>query len=434
VERRRCDLSLARAAFERALDADLGNAEARAGLAEVALYEGRPDEAMAQAEHGLASAEGRRAASLWRVRALALLELGAYDLGRDSAALALALAPQDARVVEAYARAAFRTGDMETAREAYQRAVILDPDAEEANLRLGSGFGAAGDQRPWTEAPLDVLWRRALAAWDAGDLESAGFDFRTLCARAPDTYKFHLGLGLVRAAQRRRGEVRYGGDAAAAYLLLPGKDAAALERLAPGYGALTPLEQHVVRVSVAPASRWWDLLLASGASHAILSLSESLADAADRRHLVGNVTFDGRHYEHLRGVGGKHAATGAEKLRQAADFGFNTFAHEFAHQVMRFAFPAELVEEIDRLYEQAMEEGTALDWYAASNADEYFAQGYEAFVSHVKRGCLKETQRHTRRELKRRDPRLYAFLTEHLDLTHEADGALEAFWSHLAPR
>ena len=65
-------------------------------------------------------------------------------------------------------------------------------------------------------------------------------------------------------------------------------------------------------------------------THEILTISDSLHDAPSRRSLTTMRTFDGRWYAHIRGVGGEAAATGIEKLKAAAQFSFNTFAHEFA--------------------------------------------------------------------------------------------------------
>ena len=63
----------------------------------------------------------------------------------------------------------------------------------------------------------------------------------------------------------------------------------------------------------------------------------------------------------------------------------------------------------------------------SQNEDEYFAQGYEALVSHAKRGCLKETERNARARLAAVDPDLLAFLLGHLDLSHETPDALAPF-------
>jgi hypothetical protein len=51
-----------------------------------------------------------------------------------------------------------------------------------------------------------------------------------------------------------------------------------------------------------------------------------------------------------------------------------------------------------------------LDNYAEANEHEYFAQGYEAFISERKRPSAGITGRHTNQELLRRDPDLYRFL------------------------
>jgi len=187
-----------------------------------------------------------------------------------------------------------------------------------------------------------------------------------------------------------------------------------------GYEALAPIEKHVVRVATAPARDLFAAIRAAGTGHDVLALAADVTDEPSRRDLVGKRTFDGRWYEHLRAVAGANGATGAEKLREAADFGFNTFAHEFGHQVHRMGLSAAKQREVDALYASAAASGACLDWYAASNVDEYFAQGYEAFVSPVKRGCLTETARHTRDELRRTDPALFAFLSSALDLSHES--------------
>ena len=89
---------------------------------------------------------------------------------------------------------------------------------------------------------------------------------------------------------------------------------------------------------------------------------------------------------------------------------------------------------MDALYAKAKAGAYFLDYYAASNPDEYFAQGYEAFVSPLKRGCLNETSRHTRPELVRKDPALYAFLHSVLDVSYESPEALaEVLHAAMAP-
>lgn len=101
--------------------------------------------------------------------------------------------------------------------------------------------------------------------------------------------------------------------------------------------------------------------------------------------------------------------------------------------MLEHAFPKDLAAEVKALYARACAEDRCLDYYAASNVDEYFAQGYEALVSQAKRGCLKETQRHTRAELAARDPGLFEFLLRNLDLSHETPDVMDAFRAALPP-
>jgi hypothetical protein len=316
---------------------------------------------------------------------------------------------------------------MDGAGEHYRRAVALDPTAEEANLRLGNGFDRQTPGTPWRDGSEGTRFREAADALDRGDLEDAERRFLSLCRDRPGVFKYRLGLGLVRVALRRSAEVGFGRGVEAAYAALPAPDLPRIEEVVLGYTALSEADRHAVRVAVLPARGWWDALIRAGATHAVLGLEESLHDAAERAGLSDQRTFDGRWYAHLRGVGGLHAATGVEKLREARTFAFNTLAHEFAHQLLDHALGEAISAEVDALYRSALAEGRCLDYYAASNVDEYFAQGYEAFVSPAKRGCLKETERHTRSELLAKDPGLHALLTRVLDLSHETPEALRTF-------
>jgi Flp pilus assembly protein TadD len=429
VLRVRCRLDAAEAAYRRALDHDLLDPRARAGLAEVLLLGGRAAEALREAELAIAGQAGRAELSgrPWRARALALVELRRYDLAVRAARRAVAISPDDPRCLEALASAEFRSGSMEAARAAYEQAVGLDPRTEEANLRLGNGFACEACERPWREDCAEGnAFRAAVRAWEDGRLAEAEDRFLALAHQRPEAYKYRLGVGLLRVAIRRRNEHRLGGDPTPLYRRLPGPAFEGIERVVLGYASLGPLESHVVRVAVAPARSLWPALVTSGATHEVISLEADLTDAEERRSLSGQRTFDGRLYGHLRGVGGPQGATGAEKLREAAELGFNTFAHEFGHQVHRKGLDADQQREVDGLYAAAIAEGRTLDYYAASNVDEYFAQGYEAFVSPVKRGCLAETARHTRDELATKDPALMGFLLRVLDTSHESAEAVEA--------
>lgn len=437
IERQRCRLDRAAETYRRLLARDPTDARALAGLAEMYVLAGRPLEALSTAEDALLlSRPGEEPARAFRAKALALVELRRYDLAIAAAERAVAAAPTDPRCSEALAAASYRAGRMDWAGKAYLRATELDPLAEEAHLRLGNGFGPRSNEKPWREGPDTTAFTAAVASWNAGDLEGAQVRFLALVRTRADVYKYHLGLGLARLSIRRRNEARLGGDGPTLYLTIPAPEIEGLPSIVPGYDLLGPIEKHVVCVATAPARALFPAIRASGVLHDLMTLDDDVTDAAARRDLVGKRTFDGRWYEQLRAVAGTHGATGAEKLREAAEFGFNTFAHEFGHQVHRMGLDAAKQQEVDRLYAAAVAANACLDWYAASNADEYFAQGYEAFLSPVKRGCLTETARHTRDELRGKDPALFAFLTSMLDVTYESPAvfaAIEAAASRESP-
>src|SRR4030095_7693115 len=165
-----------------------------------------------------------------------------------------------------------------------------------------------------------------------------------------------------------------------------------------------------IDASVGPLSAFLPRLARSGARHHLLSFDQRPGELPALKGVGSEKTFDGRYYASLRGVGGRIAVSGVEYLEQAANGGFNTIAHEFAHQVHLVAFGKSESREIRQLYDRARLEGRFLDYYAAANEHEYFAQGYEAFISDRKRPLAGVTGRHTGHELLAVDPALYRFL------------------------
>jgi len=178
----------------------------------------------------------------------------------------------------------------------------------------------------------------------------------------------------------------------------------------PNYGALTRPQQTVIDLAVAPLAGFLPKLARNKSRHYLLAFDQRPSDQHGFADVAGEKTFDGRYYASLRGVGGRVTVSGIEYLDQAAAGGFNTIAHEFAHQVHMAAMDKREVKEIRRLYERARRGGRTLDYYAAANEHEYFAQGYEAFVSVRKRPSASITARHTNHELMTRDPELYEFI------------------------
>ena len=183
-----------------------------------------------------------------------------------------------------------------------------------------------------------------------------------------------------------------------------------MRRVFPDYNSLSERQRFVIRISVAPLAAYLPALAQIGARHYLIPLSQRVSEVDSFHDLAGRTTFDGRRYESIRGVGGRISVCGAEYIEQAARAGYNGIAHEFAHQVQESAMGSSERESIRRLYLRAKRAGRTLDYYAASDEYEYFAQGYEALVSSFKRPATGLTARHTRRELSSMDPGLYRFL------------------------
>ncbi|MBL8150453.1 MAG: tetratricopeptide repeat protein, partial [Blastocatellia bacterium] len=178
------------------------------------------------------------------------------------------------------------------------------------------------------------------------------------------------------------------------------------------FSTLSTNEQQVIIHAVAPLASYLSDLKRKGAKHYLLSTDKKLSEVAGYESLESRMTFDGRYYASVRGVGGLVTVSGVEYLDVTMRGGFNTIAHEFAHQVHTSAFSPELCERIKKLYQKALKNGHVLDYYASSNEWEYFAQGYEAYISMFKRPNTGVTARHTRSELQRVDPDLYDLIEE----------------------
>ncbi len=366
----------------------------------------------------------------------------------------------------------FRQGDMTNAARSVRKALAISPRDLGANLRLAAGF-LERDRKPWTPPEVPEAWDRAVnrgvSLYRALDLEGAERVFAALDDdRAADMRPaFFRGLAALRRGWTREAirhlrrvldrepentlarnayavayrekiaaqRAEYGGGPGGRDRLrplaraLPAGPVPGIERIVRSYPRLLPRERRAIRRAARPFARFFPILAGVGVRHDILGFEEGVCDAPERSWLRDRRTPDGRWYGGLRGVGGRVAATGIEAVREAADLRYHTFAHELAHQVHIYALGPERQARIRELYVRAKKENRCLDYYAASNDREYFAQGYEAFVSVVKSPFLPALRRHTRAELRERDPALFRFLAE-ITGTPDPDPGLEP----LAPR
>ncbi|MBI3653705.1 MAG: tetratricopeptide repeat protein [Acidobacteria bacterium] len=221
-----------------------------------------------------------------------------------------------------------------------------------------------------------------------------------------------LELSYANAGMQERGRIEIGApDFATEYFKKPRAQACALTaEIFPNYQALTKRQQMVIDRAVEPLAFFLPELARKGAKHYLIAFDERTTDIKGISTIENERTVDGRYYASIRGVGGRITVSGLEYIGLAAHAGFNTIAHEFAHQVHMTAMDKGYVKTIRRLYETACREHRVLDYYAATDEYEYFAQGYEAYIAEVKRPATGATSRHTRRDLLLRDPDLYRFI------------------------
>lgn len=401
--------------------------ERQLGLGSSHLMLGRGQIAVAYGERALAAAPGRQDGMALLVRALIRDRQFDDAVVRAHVFVARSASPS-AELLAARGSALFRVQRTSEAADAYRRVVALDRDNAEAHLRLGSGL--LDPVR--VTIPLEL--QRAVAWLADGDLARAAALLHQVLTQHPGHPIAHRLLGETLFALRLADSMAAQDDAFRELqreLPVPYVGGLPLRDFVSGYEHLVERRRVVVaRVAAAFRSRL-DKLVTVGGRHDLLLELERTTDAECRSSQRGQRTFDGRVWDDVRGIGGLRAATGIEALDEAATFGFDTFAHEVAHQVHFYTFSPLERARVRSLYRQAMARRCCLDYYAASNEAEYFAQGVEAFLSLAKRPGGETTHGHTRFELKRVDPALYDFvdgLVDHdpLDDERHRDGLLAA--------
>jgi tetratricopeptide (TPR) repeat protein len=313
----------------------------------------------------------------------------------------------------AQASALFRLQRNEEAERAYRRVLLLDPLHAEAHLRLGSGLTAPCD------AVSSVAIERAVAALRAGETGRAVAMLSEELRQEPGHPIAHRILGETLYAMRDRDSmVAHSAEFQRLAERLPAPDLGTrpVAHFMPQLASLEPGRQRVALRALALFADELPRLVTIGGRHDLLLETERTTDDPSRSALRGRRTFDGRVWDDVRGIGGLRAATGIEALDEARGHGFDTLAHEIAHQAHLYSFPHTLRLRIRAMYERAVAEGRCLDFYAASNDAEYFGQGAEAFASLGKRPVYEATHGHTRFELMRVDPELHALIQGLIDL------------------
>ncbi|MDQ8005836.1 MAG: hypothetical protein REI64_13615 [Pedobacter sp.] len=122
-------------------------------------------------------------------------------------------------------------------------------------------------------------------------------------------------------------------------------------------------------------------LITNGAEFHIIGKNEQTSDLPEFRHMKGvsyqdhGITTDID--KRTRGMGGIYASCGEEnllKLPLDQYAGYDIFVHEFAHTFMDFGIDSNLRQKIVHQYKTSIGSGLWKGVYAASNAQEYWAE------------------------------------------------------------
>jgi tetratricopeptide (TPR) repeat protein len=447
----RMDFAAAAAVYKDLVAANPASAAALCGLAEVAYWESRYDEAMGFIGRCLAADPGFGRAFLfeslihrirqeneeWKAAGRKAVELCPFD-DEARANLFNILARGEQKMNEGYAEA--------------KVALRINPLCYQAHNYIGNGWTpvAYGEDKPGgppeAAARILTLLRDGGEALVSRDLDRADKLFDGVLGLSGSNIKALIGKGTA-AYHRGRFEEAQGWFVRAlavdpdyglahyglAQSLLRLKDAtnvklSAIEksfaaREAPepagladvfiNYARLDPDLRKIIRLSARPLRAFLPLAKGKGATFFITPFHMIQSEAPGMVGIRGQRTFDGRLWDDVKGLGGPHALSGEDWERDVKRLRYNVVAHEFTHQVHGF-LPKDLRDEVKRLFEKAKKERLTLDFYADFNEFEYFATGVEAYVSEEKLADQKIAYGHTRAELLARDPDLYRFI-ERLD-------------------
>ncbi|HWO02420.1 MAG TPA: tetratricopeptide repeat protein, partial [Blastocatellia bacterium] len=368
----------AAAEARRTIALDSRNVEALMTLAFLKARERKPADVRAFA---------RRVLSLDRFNAAARRLLSQYLDGKVGYEQQISV---DARKLFDHGRLLRQQGKATEAIQEFEAATAIEPRYYQALLALGDAWLERGDYE-----------RAAIAAQAAESVDADG-----ALAQLELSYAYR---GMKERARLKIGAPDFG----AMFDRRVASPKFALTReIFPDYDLLSGRGRAVIDHSVAPLAKYLPKLARTGARHYLLGYDQRPSEIRGLRDYVEEGPVDGRCQDSIRGLGGRVTVSGIEYLETAATGGAHTIAHEFAHQVHLTAMSEAELKAIHNLYRQARRKKRALDYYAAENELEYFAQGYEAFISDYKRPAAGMTARHTNRELFMLDPDLYSFLVK----------------------
>jgi alpha-glucosidase len=121
-------------------------------------------------------------------------------------------------------------------------------------------------------------------------------------------------------------------------------------------------------------------LVAAGVEVHIIGQHQVTSDLPEFRDLKGKPLpeYQGKTIdERTRGMGGRLTSCGEENLLKLPTdhyFGRDILKHEFAHAIRQYGIPLPVVQRFNEQYQRSLDKGLWKGAYAASNADEFFAE------------------------------------------------------------
>jgi len=148
----------------------------------------------------------------------------------------------------------------------------------------------------------------------------------------------------------------------------------------------------------------------------VMAPDEMTTDVPEQRDMKPKDYWDGR----ARGLGGRVCSCGEENLLNLPGDRYpveNILIHEFSHTIHNFGLRSvdpKFDERLKSIYEHAVADGIWKDTYAATNREEYWAEGVQDYfdcnASSPRAGVHNDVN--TREELQQYDPRLFALIDE----------------------
>lgn len=444
---KKMDFKTSETIYRELLEKDPGSVKALFGTAKIAYHQGRFDECEAQIEKCYKMAPAYAPPYLLHSK---IHRMKQNDKSwKETARKAAKLAPFNAEARIALARVLMRgEGKLNDGAEEAKIALKIDPFSVPAHHYLGRGYTAVpyNDYQPEGDAKtvenigdlykkgdrflveghyekadrafsslleLDPKHIRAIINKGAVHFHREEYDaaldcyFRALKLN-PDYGLAHYGVTLVLLHRLDEINIRFP-ELEERFAKIEAPEPPYLREIFINYDQCDPDLQKIIRFTVAPLDNYMKPLEIAGAGVYFMDIHRFLWESPHMAGLKGQRTFDLRLWDDVKGSGGYHCNSNKAQQSGVKYLRFNIAGHEFAHLVQQILTPDQR-KELRRLYLKAKEERKTLDWYADMNDWEYFAVGYEAFISEEKLPGQADVYAHTRKELLKKDPDLYHFI------------------------